>query len=217
MKTLVQPFAILCFFVGIETLRLDAAFGETLVRVFTKATFEKAIKVGDGKWSLDNKGNISVHSWSYGLPALLIFGKEAEGGSLKATMKNHGYSRLTGQGIALCVTKEIKEDDGYHGSAAFYARYHEGSVELVDTIPYFKSKSEPKILASAKVEIAGDARYSLQLDVKEESKMVIQINDKQILEYTAPFKLKGRYALLAANGDYIFEGVHGDNGATALK
>ena len=194
---------------------------DLLVRVFTKQRFEKALTVGMGKgtidWKIDSKGNIEAHSSSYGLPALVIFGNETENATLKATMQNSGYSRSDGQGLVLCLTKEVKEDDGFHGSPAIYARYHEGVVELLNQIPYHKAKEKPVVLASAQIQIDAEARYTLQLDVSGGSKVRVAINDKQVLEYLSPVKLKGRYALLASNGKYIFESVHGDKGATGQK
>jgi hypothetical protein len=174
------------------------------VGTFGKETFDNALKIGHGTWTLDN-GRITVHSWSYGLPGLLIFGKEMDSGCLQAKMKNGGYAASGCQGLVMCLTKEMKEDDGYHGSAAYFVRYNGSTVDILDAIPYYKSTTPPRQLASAPAEVGSGAFYTLRMSVRDGSKIIVWLNDKKLIELTAERKLQGKCALLAANGSYLFE------------
>jgi hypothetical protein len=171
--------------------------------LFSKQQFDKALKTGHGTWHFAD-GRIAVYSWSYGLPGLLIFGEERSSGYLQATMKNGGDAASGCQELVMCLTKEVKEDDGYHGSAAYFVRYSGGTVELLDAIPYCKAATPPRRLANAPVKVEGEAFYTLRLSVRDGNMITVWLNEKRVLEYAAKSKLRGKYALLVANGSYLF-------------
>lgn len=168
--------------------------------------FNNGLKIGDGNWKF-TKDRIEVYSWSYGLPAMLVFGEPVEYGTLQATMKDTGFGPNGFQGLVICATREVKQDDGYHGSAAYFIRYNRGMIELLDSIPYHKSPTPTHQLASVPTEIKVGSDYTLRIAVQDGNLITVWLDGKNVLEYAAKNKLSGKYALLAANGSYVFSRV----------
>lgn len=178
----------------------------------TKATFERALQTGGGKthWAIDPSGNVTAGSSNPKFPDMLVFGAEADGGAIIATMRNNNDPRMLGQGLALCVTRENKVGEGYNGSPAFYVRCHNGRVDLFDAVPFGENAAAPNLLATSPVDLGEDALYEMTARVQQGSKVTVAINGKVVMIYTAARSLRGRYALAAGNGPYHFDALRTD-------
>jgi hypothetical protein len=179
----------------------------------SSSVFSNATQFGTAKWSCSTT-DVTSYSWSYGMPGLLVFGTKETTAAIQATMLNgefgpHGY-----QGVALAVpdiTRATSNPSFYScGGVPIFVRYAAWNrrVELMDAFPL---KWEP-VAYSADVQVDAGSLYTLRLDVQAGKRIVVHLNGEKVLEHELAKPLSGNFALVAANGSFLFRNVSFEKG-----
>ena len=77
--------------------------------------------------------------------------------------------------------------------------------------------SESRTLLTAKEMGRTLERLTVRAVVRNGDRITVWVNDRKVLSVAAKQKLSGRYALLGANGKYVFTGVQFEPIANASK
>lgn len=183
---------------------------ESPIQSFDLSSFDKAIKVGHGKWTV-TENTLNVHSTSYGFAGMFIMDVDNDNATIEAVLHSGKVGPSAYQGLALCVSKENGE---YHGAPCVVARLLDGKIQIVDCVSNFKNKWQSEI-ASVPVSRQTTTDYTLKLTVKNGKSLEVSLDGKSVLTHTLNRNLHGAWALVAANGSFSFKNVR--FGATEKK
>jgi hypothetical protein len=180
----------------------------------TAAVFSNALQFGTADWSCSIM-DVNSYSWSYGMPGLLVFGTNEATAAIQATMLNGGYGPGGFQGIALAapdVTRSTSNPSFYScGGVPIFVRYASWNrrVELMDALP-LKRES---VARSEEVPVGANALYTLRLDLRDGKRIGVYLNGGKVLEHELAKPLSGKFALVAANGSFLFREVSFEKGS----
>jgi hypothetical protein len=185
----------------------EAAPCAETTHTLTAGEMAKARKLDLGTWRFE-KDHVGAYSWSYVEPGLLVFGDVGDTATIRAKMQSAKPAAEGNQGIALCVRDDTK---GAQRDELWFARYFAGQVQLLKHAQ-FNGSGEGNygwytVALGRMVTIEAGAPYTLQLCVKDGRRVSVWLDGKLSLAYGSAHALRGRPALVAANGTFEFRDV----------
>ncbi len=182
------------------------------LRPLGSGDFARARRLDDGTWSLEGT-RVKVYSWSYGKPGILAFGPIGSGGLVEARLRSAETHAGAYQGLAFCP-EGVKSDcesarlDGAGrpvepAAEALAVLYSEGRFALRRRLGVVGFGDEP-LAMSGPVALEAGAGYAMRMRVIDGRHVRVEIDGAPVLEWTGATPRRGRFAAVAANGNYEF-------------